>query len=108
MKVKDKAGLEKIIQARTNLLVSQGFFGFLAMQLRLVENYDIPTAAVDGRSMFYNPDFIHQLTEREIEFVVAHEVMHCCFQHFSRRGSRDPRAWNIAGDFVINLDLQKS
>ena len=108
MKVKDKLGLEKIIQARTNLLVSNGFFGFLAMQLRLVECYDIPTAAVDGKSLYYNPDFIHQLTEREIEFVVAHEVMHCCFQHFTRRGVRDPMGWNIAGDYVINFDLQEA
>lgn len=107
-KVKDKSALEKIIQARTNLLVSNGFFGYLCMQLRLVEEYIIPTAAVDGRSLFYNPDFIHQLTEREIEFVVAHEVMHCCFQHFTRRGPREPRRWNRAGDYVINYDLQES
>lgn len=107
-KVKDRSAREKIIRARTNLLVSNGFFGFLAMQLKLVEDYTIPTAAVDGVSMFYNPDFIHQLDERETEFVVAHEVMHCCFQHFSRRQNRDPRGWNIAGDYVINLDLQEA
>jgi len=107
-KIKDKGALEKMVSARTSLLVSNGFFGFLALQLRLVESYDLPTAGVDGVSMFYNPNFVNQLDDRELEFLVAHEVMHCCFQHFTRRGTRDPKAWNIAGDFVINLDLQEA
>ena len=109
----DKSAREKIIRARTNLLVSNGFFGFLAMQLRLVEatehmGHPIDTMAVDGRSIFYNPTFTHKLDEREVEGVLAHEVMHCCFQHFARRGSRDPMGWNIAGDHVINNDLVES
>lgn len=107
-KITDRSAHDKVIRARTNLLVSNGFFGFLAMQLRLVEDKTMPTGAVDGVSMFYNPSFVHQLDERECEFFVAHEVMHCCFQHFSRRGDRDPRGWNVAGDFVINLDLQEA
>ena len=97
----DKQAREKIIRARTNLLVSNGFFGFLAMQLRLVEatehgGHPIDTMAVDGRSIFYNPAFVHKLDEREVEGVLAHEVLHCCFQHFARRGNRDSMGWNIA------------
>jgi predicted metal-dependent peptidase len=106
--ITDRAAHDKVIRARTNLLVSNGFWGFLAMQLRIVEEKSIPTAAVDGKSIFYNPDFVNQLDERECEFLIAHEVYHCCFQHFTRRGSRDPRGWNIAGDFVINWDLQQA
>lgn len=112
-KYKDKAALEKVIRARTNLLVSNGFFGFLAMQLRLVEATEIhgqaiDTGAVDGVNLYYNPKFIHGLDDREVEFFVAHEVMHCCFKHFTRRQGRHPKLWNIAGDFVINNDLQSS
>ncbi len=111
---KDRAAREKIIRARTNLLVSNGFFGFLAMQLRLVEAEILPggmenhTMAVDGFSIYYNPKFVHKLDEPEVEGVLAHEVMHCCFQHFARRGNRDPMGWNIAGDHVINNDLTES
>ncbi len=107
-KIQDRAALDKMVSWRTSLLVNNGFFGFLALQLRLKETYDIPTAAVDGVTMYYNPKFIHQLTDAEGEFLIAHEVMHCCFQHFTRRGNRDPVAWNVAGDFVINLDLQEA
>jgi len=113
MKVSDRAAYDKIIRARTNLLVSNGFFGFLAMHLKLVEATEhmgqaIPTMAVDGVSMYYNPEFVHKLSEREQEGVLAHEVMHCCFQHFTRRGYRDPMIWNIAGDHVINNDLMEA
>ena len=111
--IKDRAARDKIVRARTNLLLSNGFFGFLCMQLKLVEVQDdlakeITTMAVDGIHLYYNTDFVHKLDDRECEGVLCHEVMHCAFQHFSRRGHRDPRGWNIAGDFVINLDLVAS
>lgn len=112
----DVAARDKIVAARTNLLVSNGFFGFLALHLNIVEvtegmakaNPMMKTMAVDGKNMYYWPAFVHKLTTRELEGVVAHEIMHCCFMHFSRRQHRDPIGWNIAGDFVINLELTES
>lgn len=111
MKITDKSAREKVVRARTNLLVSNGFFGFLALQLKLVEaseDMGITTMAVDGVHLYYWPKFVHKCSERELEGVVAHEVMHCCFQHFSRRGNRNPVGFNIAGDYVINNDLIES
>jgi predicted metal-dependent peptidase len=114
-KKKDQDAYNKLIRARTNLLVSNGFFGFLAMHLNIVEATEengliktINTMAVDGYNLFYNPAFVHKMSERECEGVIAHEVMHCCFQHFSRRQYRELKKWNIAGDHVINLDLLES
>lgn len=110
MKRRDNSARDKIVAARTNLLVSNGFFGCLALQLKLVEcdevnGIPVATMAVDGFNLYYHPAFVHKLTERELEGVVAHELMHCCFQHFTRRGHRHPVAWNVAGDHVINLEL---
>lgn len=104
---------DRVVAARTGLLANNGFFGFLAMQLRLVEATEvygqvIDTMAVDGKNMFYCPAFVKSLTPRELEGVIAHEVMHCAFSHFSRMGSRNPIVWNYAGDFVINADLLES
>jgi predicted metal-dependent peptidase len=112
-KITDRAARDKIVRARTNLLVSNGFFGFLTMMLKLVEAKEvggqaIPTMAVDGVHLYYNPDFVHKLDERECEGVAAHEVMHCALKHFTRRGNRDPMIWNIAGDHVINNDLMEA
>jgi len=37
----------------------------------------------------------------------GHEVLHCVYDHFGRRGDRDPRLWNCANDFCVNSDLKK-
>lgn len=97
-----------VTRARTVLLVSQPFYGALALQLQLVEVTNkgfCDTMAVDGKHMYYWPEFVLSLQEDELVGVVAHEVSHCSYQHMSRRGHRDPTLWNVAGDFVINQDL---
>ena len=38
--------------------------------------------------------------------ILAHELCHVVFAHFARRGDRNPRAWNIAGDLYINSLLR--
>jgi predicted metal-dependent peptidase len=47
------------------------------------------------------------LRPKEIEFLFGHEVLHCVYDHFGRRGDRDPQIWNIANDFCVNSDLVK-
>jgi predicted metal-dependent peptidase len=47
------------------------------------------------------------LKPKELEFLFGHEVLHCVYDHFGRRGDRDPRLWNCANDFCVNSDLKK-
>lgn len=100
----------KIKQARIKLLFSQPFFGTLIMHLPLVDATDAgwcPTAAVDGKYIYYNRDFFGKLDVDEIQFVLCHEVLHVAFDHFGRRSHRDPEWWNMANDYVINGTLIK-
>jgi predicted metal-dependent peptidase len=101
----------KLSAARTALLIDAPFFGELCLRLRLVERPDLPppsTFAVDGRNIFYNPAFVDKISSNEVKFVLAHEVMHCVYEHMSRRGDRNPKKWNIAGDYSINGVLIQS
>jgi predicted metal-dependent peptidase len=41
----------------------------------------------------------------ELVFPWAHEIMHCALNHHTRHGKRDPKLWNMATDYVINLIL---
>ena len=88
------------------------FFAQLAIRLTLVEVTEkwLPTAATDGRNMFYNPHFFKVLTQAEITFVVAHEVLHCVYDHMTpmKSGDFDPKLLNCAADFNINLELIKN
>lgn len=92
----------QLTRARTGLVLDAPFFGMLALRLQLVEEPKIPTAAVDGKHIFYNPEFIAKQSYEETKTLIGHEVMHCVFEHIGRRGDREPRRWNQAGDFVIN------
>lgn len=42
---------------------------------------DVPIAATDGKNLILNPDTFFQMTLRERVFVVAHEILHCVFNH---------------------------
>lgn len=102
----DAAVREKLITARIALLMKAPFFGNLATRLKL-ENADgwCPTAATDGRKFYYNSEFIKKMPQKQVEFLVGHEVLHCVYDHMGRRGERDPKLWNIADDYCVNQDL---
>lgn len=95
----------RMTRARTHLLLQYPYWGSPAMHLKLVADSSIPTAAVDGISLFYNPDFIAGLSDDELLFLIAHEVSHCTFLHIFRRGNRDMGEWNEAADYAINQIL---
>jgi predicted metal-dependent peptidase len=104
----DREVREKLITARVGLLLRASFFGNLATRLKLVNADEwCSTAATDGRNFYYNSRFIQMLRPKEIEFLFGHEVLHCVYDHFGRRGDRDPQLFNIANDFAVNADLIK-
>jgi predicted metal-dependent peptidase len=104
----DRVVREKLISARVGLLLRASFFGNLATRLKLINADEwCATAATDGRNFYYNTRFIEMLRPKEIEFLFGHEVLHCVYDHFGRRGDRDPQLWNIANDYCVNGDLVK-
>lgn len=98
-----KEVLDKIIVARVGLLMRHPFFGNMATRLKVVEATDwCPTAATDGRHLFYSVPFFAKMTNKEVEFVIAHEILHCVYDHMTRREKRDPQIHNIAADYIVN------
>lgn len=95
--------LDKIIVARVGLLLRHPFFGNMATRLIIKEASDwCPTAATDGRHLFYSVPFFAKMTNKEVEFVIAHEILHCVYDHMTRREDRDPQVHNIAADYKVN------
>jgi len=104
----DREVREKLITARVGLLLRASFFGNLATRLKLVNADEwCSTAATDGRHFYYNSRFIDMLKPKEVEFLFGHEVLHCVYDHFGRRGDRDPMLFNVANDYAVNADLKK-
>lgn len=99
---------QQLTRARTALVLDAPFFGMLALRLQLVETERVKTLSVDGKHIFYNPDFVATLSPALTKSALGHEVMHCVFDHIGRRGGRDRRKYNQAGDYVINATLKDS
>ena len=97
---------EKLITARIALLLKAPFFGNLATRLKLVNADEwLTTAATDGRNFYYNSEFVNKLPQKQVEFLVGHEVLHVVYDHMGRRQDRNPQLYNIAADYCVNADL---
>ena len=99
----DEARVQRLMaKARTALVLEHPFIGSIALNMPFKIDYNIPTAATNGKEVRFNPFFMDDFTDEERKFVVAHECMHPMLEHNFRRGERNPRKWNQAGDYVIN------
>lgn len=129
---------DRLILARTSLMLTFPFFGVLASRLRPVPNDTwCRTMAVDGKHLYYNVEFVmglqnpedrekyeqalkesiddvsteqindilNGLTDSNLIAVLCHEILHCAYDHFLRRGMRDPKLYNKAADYAINQIL---
>jgi predicted metal-dependent peptidase len=104
----DHDARERLVTARIGLLLRHSFFGNLATRLTLINADEwCATAATDGQKFYYNSRFIMMLKPKEVEFLVAHEVLHVVYDHMGRRENRDPQIWNIADDYCVNADLKR-
>ena len=98
--------VEKLTTARVGLLLKAPFFGNMATRMKLVRADDwSPTAATNGRDFYYSTKFVEKLSVKKLEFLFAHEILHCILDHFGRVGSRDRQLANIAQDFAVNQIL---
>jgi predicted metal-dependent peptidase len=97
--------IERVAKARAELILARTFYGVLVSQVEPVPSRAFPTMATNGKRHFFNPDFVATLSQNELLAVQAHESEHDARRHHTRRGGRDPKEWNIATDYAINIDL---
>ena len=69
------------------------------------------TACTNGRDELYGREFIKELDDKEVGFVVLHENLHKAFKHlitWKKLHDENPRLANAACDYVINLLIVES
>lgn len=95
---------DKLVAARTRLILDQPFLGALVLRLPLqvAQPAWCPTTGTDARKLYYNPAYIAELRPAELQFVLAHEALHCALGHFVRRQHRVKHRWDLACDYAIN------
>jgi predicted metal-dependent peptidase len=94
----------KLSAARTRLILDKPFLGALVLRLPMVEGDPnwCHTTATDARAFYYNREFIDALSLDHVQFMLAHEALHCALSHFARRLHRVKHRWDVACDHAIN------
>ncbi len=94
---------QKLTAARTRLILDKPFLGALVLRLPLIENSQwCQTTATDARAIYYNQTYLSELSLSQVQFVLAHEALHCGLSHFARREHRDRKRWDVACDHAVN------
>jgi hypothetical protein len=71
--------------------------------------HKLETAATDGKSFFWNPDFLEALDSSEVVTTMFHEGNHVLFFHCDKErcAGRDKERWNVAADYVSNSVIER-
>ena len=89
---------------RLHLLNYHPFVGNIAMKMNLVPIRDCrcDSAMTDGKNIFFDIDFLSNLSEDEAVFVLGHEIWHVVMMHFLRGENKNLEIFNIATDMEVN------
>lgn len=98
---------DKILNKAKVQLISNGcvFYSTILFNLKQIWTDDIPTAATDGIKLLINPDWFCALTQPKQLGLLIHEVSHVALDTNGRSKGYDPKIFNIAADYVINLQI---
>lgn len=81
--------------------------GVLMIGSRKIDD-NVPTACTNGRDEKYGRAFVESLKDKELRFLVLHEVYHKLYRHLTTwqwMYKENPQAANQACDYVINIKL---
>lgn len=78
-----------IERLKRKMFVKYPFFGSVVANVSYKEDTTIKTAETDGKTIYYNPNFLNSLNVSEQTFVFAHEVCHVAFNHILRSEGKD-------------------
>ena len=94
----------KLVSARTRLILDKPFLGALVLRLPMMEGDPswCKTTFSDGKTLYYNAEYINSLDIDQTQFALSHEALHCALSHFYRRGHRIKTRWDLACDYAVN------
>lgn len=101
--------VKRLQSARLALLSYQPFYALLLMGMKFSLDVTCETAYTDGYRIAFNPDFIKKLSDKELEFVLMHEVLHAALGHpFRHQADYDTECFDKACDIVVNSNIYYS
>jgi predicted metal-dependent peptidase len=104
---------QRIEKAHVKLMQSQRFclFSGVFMVGKVEVSDSCKTASTNGRDVRYGREFVEQLNDKQLAFLVVHEAMHKAYRHltvWADIAKKDRALANMAMDYVINLQIRDS
>ncbi len=96
---------QRLLLSRMRILCNHGFYGLLLMHMKYAVDENVPTACTDGTRIIFGTEFLDNLTDQELDFVMMHEIMHVVLQHCMRGNDFESERFNIACDIVVNSNI---
>lgn len=97
--------INRLLLARMRILCNHGFYGLLLMHMIYSIDEGCETAYTDGERIAFSPTFLEELSDKELDFVMMHEILHVVLQHCLRGENKNDEQYNIAADIVINSTI---
>lgn len=97
--------INRLLLARMRILCNHGFYGLLLMHMIYSIDEGCKTAYTDGVRIAFSPFFLEELSDKELDYVLMHEILHVVLQHCLRGEYKDNERYNIAADIVINSTI---
>ena len=99
---------KRLLQARMNIISNNPFYGSLLMNVAFSLDEECTSAYTDSRSICFGTRFLDNLSSREIEFIMLHEILHIVLNHCKRGAGRNNYLFNLACDIVVNSTILES
>ena len=99
---------KRLLKSRMRILCNHGFYGLLLMHITFSLDEEIGTAATNGTKIMFSPQFLDEISDSELDFVLMHEILHIVLQHCIRADKFEKEQFNVACDIVVNSTILQS
>jgi len=93
----------------TLMLLEEPFFGHIFRHVNFTVDEKVGTAGVNVQEgdlhLYWNPEFVSSLTNKQVFGLLKHEAFHLVFQHCTKRRLDPHNVANIAADLAINSGI---
>jgi predicted metal-dependent peptidase len=102
----EEQAFQRLSDAAVHIVVGQQFYGVVLCSLQRMPEWSIPTMAVDGKHIWFNPAYVMSFPNKQTAVVeLLHEIGHQIYLHLFRRLTRNAGRFNYACDYVVDRDI---
>lgn len=102
---KIKEYTKRLMLSKMRILCNNGFYGLLLMHMKYGLDAECGTAYTDGKVIRFDPKFLDELNDDELDFIMMHEILHVALKHCFRGRELEKELYNIACDIVVNSNI---